>query len=82
MNNVSGQVHVVDYNEKCFAMIGDTKSIKDILKANGSKFCPYLSCGAGWIFSKNRSAKLLEFIKLGQTVTHDQIMAAFAKIKE
>lgn len=33
-------------------MIGDTKAIKDELKAIGGRFNFRLSCGAGWIFSK------------------------------
>jgi len=50
----AGQINVVDYSEKAFAVIGDTKSTKDILKELGGKFNPRLTCGAGWIFSKKR----------------------------
>lgn len=43
---------IVDYSEKAFALTGDTRQIKDELKAAGGRFNPRLSCGAGWIFSK------------------------------
>lgn len=43
-------VKIVDYNERSFAVVGDTKPIKDVLKQNGGRFNKYLSCGVGWIF--------------------------------
>lgn len=43
---------IIDYSEKAFAVVGDTKAIKDELKAIGGRFNFRLSCGAGWIFSK------------------------------
>lgn len=49
-----GTVQIIDYSEKAIAVIGDTKPIKDKLKALGGKFNFRLSCGAGWIFSKKR----------------------------
>lgn len=49
-----GEINIVDYSEKAFAVIGDTKPIKDKLKELGGSFNPRLSCGAGWIFSKKR----------------------------
>lgn len=45
---------IVDYSEKAFAVIGDTKQIKAKLMILGGKFNPKLTCGAGWIFSKKR----------------------------
>ncbi|MGN6440202.1 MAG: hypothetical protein ACTHMM_26990 [Agriterribacter sp.] len=50
VDNVS--VQIIDYSEKAFAVIGDTKPIKDLLRSMGGKWNSYLSCGAGWIFSK------------------------------
>jgi len=50
----AGKIQIVDYSEKAFAVIGDTKPIKDKLKSLGGSFNPRLSCGAGWIFSKKR----------------------------
>ncbi len=38
---------------KPISVIGDTKAIKDKLKALGGKFNFRLSCGAGWIFKKS-----------------------------
>lgn len=45
-------IRIVDYSEKAIAVYGDTKSIKDRLKALGGRFNPRLKDGAGWIFSK------------------------------
>jgi hypothetical protein len=45
---------LIDYSEKAFAVLGDTKPVKDQLKALGGKFNPHLKCGAGWIFSKKK----------------------------
>lgn len=47
-------IEIVDYSEKAFAIIGDTKPIKDKLKELGGCFNGRLSCGAGWIFSKSK----------------------------
>jgi hypothetical protein len=47
-------LQIVDYSEKAFAVVGDTKKIKAKLMILGGKFNPKLSCGAGWIFSKKR----------------------------
>lgn len=54
----AGEVNIVDYSEKAIAVIGDTKPIKDILKALGGSFNPRLSCGAGWIFPKRKLAEI------------------------
>lgn len=51
--SVSG-VEIVDYSEKAFAVIGNTKEIKDSLKELGGRFNSRLTCGAGWIFSKTK----------------------------
>lgn len=50
----AGTVQIIDYSEKAFAVIGDTKPIKDLLKDLGGSFNARLRCGAGWIFSKKR----------------------------
>ena len=50
----TGEINIVDYSEKAFAVIGDTKPIKDLLWSLHGKFNARLSCGAGWIFSKKR----------------------------
>jgi hypothetical protein len=48
----------VDYSEKALAVFGDTRPVKDGLKALGGRFKPKLTYEggkrAGWIFSKAR----------------------------
>jgi hypothetical protein len=51
-------IRIVSYSEKSIAVIGDTKKIKDALKALGGSFNARLTCGAGWIFPKSREAKI------------------------
>lgn len=55
---------LVDYSEKAIALIGDTKSIKEQLKAIGGRFNARLSCGAGWIFSKKKENELKALLAL------------------
>lgn len=55
-------VQIIDYSEKAIAVIGDTKEIKEELKAAGGRFNPRLSCGAGWIFSKKSMEKVQKII--------------------
>lgn len=52
---------IIDYSEKAIAVIGETKSICEELKKIGGRFNSRLSCGAGWVFPKNKenSVKLL-----------------------
>lgn len=51
-----GAFKIVDYSEKAFAVVGDTREIKDALKQHGGRFNPSLTVDgskcAGWIFSK------------------------------
>lgn len=51
-----GAFKIVDYSEKAFAVVGDTRAIKDTLKQHGGRFNSSLTVGgskvAGWIFSK------------------------------
>ena len=54
---------IIDYSEKAIALTGETKLIKDKLKAMGGKFNPRLSCGPGWIFSKKKLEELKEILK-------------------
>jgi hypothetical protein len=48
----------VDYSEKSLAVFGDTRPIKEQLKALGGLFNPKLTHNeqkkAGWIFSKSK----------------------------
>lgn len=56
-----------DYSEKALAVFGDTKPIKDQLKAIGGRFNPCLTYNgnkkAGWIFSKKHRAEIEKLIK-------------------
>lgn len=61
--DVSG-IEIVDYSEKSFAVIGETKKIKETLKELGGSFNMRLSCGAGWIFSKGRLNKVKEALNI------------------
>ena len=49
---------IVYYSEKSIALFGDTKEIKDLLKAMGGKFNPRLTYNAGkstgWIFGLSK----------------------------
>lgn len=54
----------VDYSEKAFAIIGNTKPIKEQLKELGGRFNANLSCGAGWIFPKTREEKVRSTLNL------------------
>jgi hypothetical protein len=59
---VSGDFIIVDYSEKALAVFGDTRPIKDRLKALGGRFNPKLMHNekkqAGWIFSKTKKNDL------------------------
>lgn len=43
---------IINYSEKAWAVIGDTKKYKEALKDLGGKWNARLSCGAGWVISK------------------------------
>jgi hypothetical protein len=53
---------LVEYSAKAVAVFGDTKSIKDELKAMGGKFNSRLTFNgqklAGWVFSKTQEQRL------------------------
>lgn len=67
-NNLSFEI--VDYSEKAIALFGDTKAIKDLLKAMGGKFNPRLTHNeekqAGWIFSKTKRDELNTILNLNK----------------
>jgi len=60
-----GEIQIIDYSEKAIAVIGNTKPIKDQLKAIGGKFNFRLSCGAGWIFSKKQLSEVQQLLSGG-----------------
>ena len=57
-----GKYTLVDYSEKAIALFGDTKPIKDILKAIGGRFNAHLTLDgqkqAGWVFPKGKRAEV------------------------
>jgi hypothetical protein len=59
---ITGDFIIVDYSEKALAVFGDTRSIKDRLKALGGRFNPKLTHEgakkAGWVFSKSKEQEL------------------------
>lgn len=59
---------IIDYSEKSIALFGDTKPIKDLLKAMGGKFNPRLAYKAdkraGWIFQTSKREELETVLKL------------------
>jgi len=58
----TGNCRVVEYSEKAVAVFGDTKAIKDELKAMGGRFNSRLTFNgkklAGWIFPKSKEQRL------------------------
>jgi len=57
-------VKVVPYSEKSFAVVGDTKPIKEILKSLGGCFNSHLACGIGWIFPISKMQTVSNFLNL------------------
>ena len=60
----AGKFQIIDYSDKAIAVTGDTKAIKDDLKALGGRFNPRLKCGAGWIFSKKKQQALEKLLNM------------------
>lgn len=63
--NASLNCQIIDYSDKAFAVVGDTKPIKDELKKLGGRFNGKLSCGAGWIFSKKAEESVKSLLQCG-----------------
>jgi hypothetical protein len=65
---VTGDFIIVDYSEKALAVFGDTRPIKDQLKALGGRFNPKLKHNdrkqAGWIFSKSKESDLRNLLTI------------------
>ena len=57
-------VQIIDYSEKAIAIVGETRAIKETLKALGGRFNRHLSCGAGWIFSKTKETTLKKALNI------------------
>jgi hypothetical protein len=65
---VTGDFIIVDYSEKALAVFGDTRPIKDQLKALGGRFNPKLTHEnkkkAGWIFSKSKEQEIKNLLTI------------------
>ena len=59
-------INIIDYSDKAFAVVGDTKSVKEELKKMGGRFNSKLSCGCGWIFSNKVRQEVERFISSGE----------------
>ena len=59
---------IVDYSLKALALFGDTRPMKEKLKASGGRFNPKLMHNgkkqAGWIFSKSKEQKIKELLNI------------------
>lgn len=58
LNQESTGIQIVEYSDRAIAVIGDTYPVRDKLKNLGGRFNSRLSCGAGWVFSRNRREEL------------------------
>jgi len=74
-------LQIIDYSAKAFAVIGDTKQVKDELKNMGGKFNKYLSCGVGWVFPIKARQAVETFINGGGTVAASVPTIAKAETK-
>ena len=59
-------LNIVDYSDKSFAVLGDSKPLKEQMKQLGVAWNRGLTCGAGWIFSNKARARVENFIKTGK----------------
>lgn len=58
-----GEVNIIEgYSDKAFAVVGDTRPIKDELKRLGGRFNGRLTCGAGWVFPNTKLQEVKEVI--------------------
>ena len=62
-----GKIEVFDYSENSYAIVGDTKPVKDLLKTKG-RFNRFLNIGGaqvpGWVISKKiELSEIYEMIK-------------------
>lgn len=66
-------IQIIDYSEKSIAVFGDTKPLKEELKAIGGAFNFYLNINgkkqAGWIFSKSKRKQVEDLIGANGSVS-------------
>lgn len=53
---------IIDYSERAIAVVGDTKQVKEELKALGGRWNPRLSCGSGWIFPAKHRERVVAYL--------------------
>lgn len=75
-------MELLDYTEKSFVVIGDTKNVKDKLKELGGRYNPNLTHPetkeklSAWIFSKKQKEKIQTFIRdPGSTIVTSKSVA-------
>ena len=64
----SADLQIVDYSDKAIVLTGDTKPLKDQIKALGGKFgsrfdTSKVPSGIGWLFPKTKLAQVEDFVK-------------------
>ena len=68
---------IIDYTEKSIAIFGDTRSIKDDLKALGGRFNPRLNYNggkaAGWIFPIDMRDQIEELLEMSDEDTDTKV---------
>lgn len=57
----TGKISVIEYG-RGLAVVGDTKPIKDQLKAMGGRFNFRLTCGVGWVFPMSKLEELKKML--------------------
>lgn len=63
----SAELQIVDYSDKAIILTGDTKPLKDEIKALGGKFGSHfdtskVSSGNGWLFPKTKLDEIQKFV--------------------
>lgn len=61
---IKKELQIIDYSPKSFAIIGETKAVKEKLKELGGKFNFRLTCGPGWIFPKKKAYTVRKALNL------------------
>lgn len=64
LNVQKGDIQIITYSPKSFAVIGETKPVKDTLKELGGSFNSRLTCGAGWIFPNTKKEAVISALAL------------------
>ena len=84
--SMGGGLELVKYSERSVAVFGDTKRVKDQLKAAGGKYNAALKRGSssnpGWIFPLSQQSALANLIKTRFAVSDDAGTISGKKRKE